>query len=54
MKPPKTQDEAREYLRLVRETDYQCEYGHFGCAAWEHGPCSDELTGLFNLYDSEE
>ncbi len=21
-----------------------CEHGHFGCAAWDDGPCTDELS----------
>lgn len=34
---------VNQYLALVNRNDQICEYGHFACAAWHHGPCSDEL-----------
>lgn len=35
---------ALHQARFTREgTAPACKYGHFDCAAWEDGPCSDEL-----------
>jgi hypothetical protein len=34
---------VKQYVALANRNDQPCEHGHFGCAAWEHGPCSDEL-----------
>lgn len=41
---------VRTYLALVRgqeirSTAHPCEYAHYGCAAWDGGPCSDEIAG---------
>lgn len=41
----------RRYVARARGKDHVCEHGHFGCAAWEHGPCKDEI--LFAL-ESEQ
>lgn len=41
----------RQYLAIVERTDETCYYGHFGCAAAEHGPCSHEIEA--NLHDNE-
>lgn len=50
----------RQYLALKaaqdgRETwiDYPCAEGHFGCAAWEHGPCSAELEIELGIYEED-
>lgn len=41
---------VRQYIALtqnLRDGGHPCEYGHFGCALWVDGPCSDELlSGL--------
>ena len=34
---------VNQYVALAGRNDQPCEHGHFGCAAWNHGPCSDEL-----------
>lgn len=31
-----------------------CEYGHFGCALWDGGPCSDEVEARMESPDAEE
>jgi hypothetical protein len=35
------------YLGLVQRNDAPCEHGHLGCAAWEGGPCMDELLHTY-------
>ena len=30
-----------------------CALGHYGCAAWEGGPCSDELVHAYGLHECE-
>jgi len=32
-----------QYEALVDRNQQPCEHGHLGCAAWENGPCIDEL-----------
>lgn len=36
---------AFEYAKKVAksEGEFFCQYGHGGCAAWDNGPCMDEL-----------
>lgn len=34
---------AKQFVSLAQRNEMPCEHGHFGCSAWEHGPCSDEL-----------
>lgn len=38
----------RQYVERVCRLKFAepCEYGHFGCAAWDGGPCSDEQAHL--------
>lgn len=38
---------ALHAAQLARSADgtAACEYGHFDCACWEGGPCTDELGG---------
>lgn len=31
-----------------------CEYGHFDCAAWERGPCSDEIRAELGQEGADE
>lgn len=44
--------DARRYLGIVNSLSGRgcdvppCEYGHFGCAAWEGGPCSAEVAAM--------
>lgn len=40
---------AKQYLALAQRNDQPCEHGHFGCAAWDRGPCSDELQCMLDL-----
>jgi hypothetical protein len=41
---------ARQYLALHRAVvkrrgdGHPCEHTHFGCAAWEGGPCNAEVA----------
>jgi hypothetical protein len=30
-------------MAFARGADFACEHCHFGCAAWEGGPCGDEV-----------
>jgi hypothetical protein len=53
-KRPTNRKAAEEYVELVTKCDCPCVYGHFNCAAWDNGPCSDELTGEFKLLEEEE
>ena len=39
-----------QYCNFVACNDKDCQYGHFSCAAWDNGPCMDELL---SLQDSE-
>jgi len=39
-----------QYVNLAARNEKVCQYGHFGCAAWDNGPCMDELL---NLQDAE-
>lgn len=32
-----------QYRGLVQANDLPCDNGHFGCAAWDNGPCVCEL-----------
>jgi hypothetical protein len=32
-----------QYVALVQANDQPCRHGHFSCAAWDGGPCIDEL-----------
>lgn len=41
------------YLGLVARNEQPCEHGHFGCAAWDGGPCHDELLHEYQP-DEEE
>ena len=41
-----------DYLDLHQWLSHQgrdcpCEYGHRGCAAWDKGPCIDELLQTY-------
>lgn len=40
--------EARQSSRNGADV---CEHGHFECAAWHHGPCSDEIRA--NIEEGE-
>lgn len=31
------------YFSQANRRNCHCEYGHFNCAAWDDGPCSDEM-----------
>jgi len=46
-----TRAEARRYIGLIHDFDCPCEHGHFGCAAWENGPCSNEIAAAHDLID---
>jgi hypothetical protein len=42
---------TRQYLQTFRRLRklnraFDCEHGHFGCAAEPHGACTDELLRL--------
>lgn len=45
--------DTKRYLALVhmRDASYagapECENGHFGCAAWESGPCADRVESAY-------
>lgn len=49
---------VRQYLALHAATSARngwapaCEHGHFDCAAWDGGPCADEL--ISNLEQEKE
>lgn len=45
---------ARQYAGLANALDLPCEHAHFGCAAWEGGPCSDELLARQDGSDRDE
>lgn len=37
--------DAKRYAALVGRlevSEHACEHGHFGCAAWDGGPCLNE------------
>lgn len=34
---------ALAYAAMSRDRALPCKHGHFGCAAWEGGPCSNEM-----------
>ena len=34
---------VEQYVALANRNEQPCEHGHLSCAAWEHGPCMDEL-----------
>ena len=34
---------VKQYVALANKHELPCEHGHLSCAAWAHGPCSDEL-----------
>jgi hypothetical protein len=50
-----TEAQARNYLDEVAHTykDFACKHGHYACAAWANGPCSDEVASEFNLGDEQ-
>jgi hypothetical protein len=33
-----------QYIALAERNGQPCEHEHLTCAAWDHGPCSDELA----------
>ena len=35
--------QAEEYQNQVSRDPYPCKYGHLECAAWNKGPCIDEI-----------
>lgn len=37
---------ANQYLALARKNECSCIYGHIGDAAWDGGPCMDEILTL--------
>jgi hypothetical protein len=39
--------QVRKILDTLDADLEPCEYGHFDCSRVEHGPCSDELMGIF-------
>jgi hypothetical protein len=47
----------RQYLALhatyiARGADgFECSHGHFGCAAWERGPCENETRAALAKVD---
>jgi hypothetical protein len=54
--PINTESQAQRYLDAVADVpwDWACPHGHHGCAAWENGPCSDEIASEFNLIKGDE
>lgn len=52
----------RQYMALheaqVRRSRWgdtaACEYGHFDCACWERGPCTNEIGGSLDLEGDDE
>ena len=40
------------YVALANRNEQVCEHGHFSCAAWDHGPCSDELLSAIEADDA--
>jgi hypothetical protein len=47
---PNTKQKAQLYLgALSRELGHPCEHGHYNCARWSDGPCSNELAHEFDL-----
>lgn len=38
-----TRADRVRYCDAALDKDLECEHGHFGCAAWKGGPCSNEV-----------
>ena len=32
-----------QYAAFAQRNEMPCKHGHLGCAAWNKGPCTDEL-----------
>ena len=53
--PRKKRITVRQYLALRNCRFWSpvgaspCEHGHYDCAAWEHGPCSQELAAAHDI-----
>ena len=47
------QETASDYADKVRDAEhaYPCKHGHIDCAAWERGPCVDEVLLGMNEED---
>ena len=50
---------ARKYMETFRRLQklnraFECEYGHFGCAAEPNGACTDELVRLTGVADDRD
>lgn len=52
---PRDRWEAVLYIRAVLDSGggVPCVYGHYHCALWQRGPCSDELAGQWVLTEEE-
>jgi len=42
---------AKQYLNLANVNGLPCEHGHLSCAAWDGGPCTDELLSMLESGD---
>jgi hypothetical protein len=42
-----------QYITLANRNECSCEYGHIGDAAWQGGPCMDELLSEQEAEESE-
>jgi len=47
---------AVAYAEKVRfaEVAHSCKHGHVDCAAWEGGPCVDEVLSNADIFANEE
>lgn len=40
--PTAAEQTILEYVESAAEVQAPCKYGHYHCAAWDGGPCSNE------------
>jgi hypothetical protein len=46
----------QQYADMVATSSkaHPCKYGHLDCAAWDGGPCVDEVLGRASYEDGDE